>query len=120
MARILIVDDSPTDTLTLSRMLEKHGHEYFCADDGNSAISIAQSQQPDIILMDVVMPELNGYQATRKLSQHALTAHIPIVLISSKNQESDRVWGLRQGAKAYLNKPAKEAELMQLINEVSG
>lgn len=119
MARVLIVDDSPTDKLTLYRMLKKYGHNFLFADDGQSGITLAREKQPDVILMDVVMPELNGYQATRQLSQDKSTSHIPVVLISSKNQESDRVWGLRQGARAYVCKPAAEQELASIIAEVA-
>ena len=79
---------------------------------------MAVAHLPDVILMDVVMPEMNGFQATRKISRDKVTAHIPIVIISTKNQETDRVWGKRQGAKEYLTKPINEAELMQVIRTV--
>jgi len=118
MARVLIVDDSPTDTVAIYRMLKKYGHNVMFADSGMSGIAMAREQQPDVILMDVVMPEINGYQATRRLSQDKMTAHIPVVMVSSKTQETDRVWGLRQGAKAYVCKPASEEELAGIIDEV--
>jgi twitching motility two-component system response regulator PilH len=118
MARVLIVDDSPTDTVAIYRMLKKHGHNVMFADGGLSGIAMAREQQPDVILMDVVMPEINGYQATRRLSQDKMTAHIPVVMVSSKTQETDRVWGLRQGAKAYVCKPASEAELAGIIKDM--
>ena len=117
MARVLIVDDSPTDKLAIYSMLKKYGHNFVFAEDGQSAITAAREKQPDIILMDVVMPELNGYQATRKLLNDKETAHIPVIMISSKTQESDRLWGLRQGARAYVCKPAVESELEAIINE---
>lgn len=117
MARVLIVDDSPTDKLAIYGMLKKYGHNFLFADDGESAIATAREKQPDIILMDVIMPDLNGYQATRKLLKDKDTAHIPVVMVSSKTQESDRYWGMRQGARAYVCKPAVEAELAAIINE---
>jgi twitching motility two-component system response regulator PilH len=118
MARVLIIDDSPTDKQAIYGMLQKYGHECTFADNGVAGITSAQISQPDIILMDVVMPELNGYQATRRLTQDQATAHIPVIMISSKNQETDRVWGLRQGAKAYLCKPVDAEELAKTIAEL--
>lgn len=118
MARVLIIDDSPTDKQALYGMLKKYGHQFMFADDGLAGIATAKEKRPDVILMDVVMPELNGYQATRRLTQDADTAHIPVIMISSKSQESDRVWGLRQGAKAYVCKPASADELAKLIAEL--
>ena len=117
MARVLIVGDSPTDKLAIYSMLKKYGHNFLFADDGASAVATAREKQPDIILMDVIMPDLNGYQATRKLQKDKDTAHIPVVMVSSKTQDSDRYWGLRQGASAYVCKPAVEAELAAIINE---
>lgn len=118
MARVLIIDDSPTDKQAIYGMLKKYGHQFTFADNGLAGIESAQKMQPDVILMDVVMPELNGYQATRRLTQDQVTAHIPVIMISSKNQETDRVWGLRQGAKAYLSKPVDEEELAKIIAEL--
>lgn len=88
------------------------------ATDGEQAVDMAQSQLPHLILMDVVMPGLNGFQATRRLTKDPATAHIPIVIVSSKHQETDRMWGMRQGAKGYLGKPVAEADLMMQINEL--
>ena len=119
MACVLVVDDSPTDTAAFKEMLTRHGHSVIFATDGNGAIAATKEQKPDIILMDVVMPSLNGYQATRRLSQDKDTAHIPVVMISSKTQESDRVWGLRQGAKAYICKPTSETELVGIIDSMA-
>lgn len=116
MARILIADDSPTEIYVLQKMLEKHGYEVLTAEDGEQAVTVTESQKPDLILMDVVMPKLNGFQATRKLTKQDSTKHIPIVIVSSKNQETDKLWGLRQGAKGYMGKPVDEKELLELIN----
>lgn len=118
MANILIVDDSPIDQKELSSILEKNGHSVISADNGESGVAIANSQKPDLILMDVVMPGLNGFQATRQISKGNDTSHIPIILVSSKDQETDRQWGLRQGAKSYMVKPVKDKDLLQEIDSL--
>ncbi|WP_343851047.1 response regulator, partial [Rhodanobacter soli] len=113
MARILIVDDSPSQLLGIKRIVEKLGHETLSAEDGAAGVEVAKAEKPDLILMDVVMPNLNGFQATRTISKNAETAHIPIILVTTKDQETDKVWGMRQGAKAYVTKPIKEEELLK-------
>ncbi|MGA9332878.1 MAG: twitching motility response regulator PilH [Rudaea sp.] len=118
MARILIVDDSPSQLVGLKRIVEKLGHEALTAEDGSAGVEIAKREVPDLILMDVVMPNLNGFQATRTISKDAKTSHIPIVLVTTKDQETDRVWGMRQGAKAYVTKPIDEAELTATIKQL--
>lgn len=115
MARILIVDDSPTETYRFREILEKHGHQVLEAANGADGVAVARTEQPDLVLMDVVMPGLNGFQATRQLTKDAETAHIPIVIVTTKDQETDRVWGKRQGARDYLTKPIDEEQLMQVI-----
>jgi twitching motility two-component system response regulator PilH len=120
MANILIVDDSPTQIANLTRILEPQGHRVTTAADGEEGIAKATADQPDLVLMDVVMPGLNGFQATRKLSRDPSTQHIPIILVSTKDQETDRIWGLRQGAKGYLVKPPDASELLGLITELLG
>ena len=115
MARILIVDDSPSQLLGLKRIVEKLGHESLTAEDGAAGVEAAKRERPDLILMDVVMPNLNGFQATRIISKDPDTAHIPVVLVTTKDQETDRVWGMRQGAKAYVTMPIKEDELVATI-----
>jgi twitching motility two-component system response regulator PilH len=117
MARILIVDDSPSQLLGIKRIVEKLGHETLSAEDGAAGVEVAKAEMPDLILMDVVMPNLNGFQATRTISKNADTAHIPIILVTTKDQETDRVWGMRQGAKAYVTKPIKEEELLKALQE---
>jgi twitching motility two-component system response regulator PilH len=117
MARILIVDDSPSQLMNIRRIVEKLGHEAITAEDGATGVEVAKRELPDLILMDVVMPNLNGFQATRSIAREPSTQHIPIILVSTKDQETDRVWGLRQGAKAYLTKPFKEAELSAIITK---
>ena len=116
MARILVVDDSPTEVFQFKDMLEKIGHEVIIARNGRDGVEAATNEQPDMVLMDIVMPDMNGFQATRQLSRSAQTSHIPVVIISSKDQDTDRVWGARQGARAYITKPVDEAELIKLIN----
>jgi twitching motility two-component system response regulator PilH len=121
MARILIVDDSPSQLMGIRRIVEKLGHEVFTAEDGAAGVEVAKREIPDLILMDVVMPNLNGFQATRTISREPTTKHIPIVLVTTKDQETDRVWGMRQGARAYLTKPFSEVELSEAITKyVSG
>ncbi len=116
MAQILIVDDSPTEIHVLKSMLEKHGFEVETAENGTEGIERAKELKPDLILMDVVMPGLNGFQATRQLTRDAETASIPVLIVTTKDQETDRVWGMRQGAKDYLTKPVTEKSLLEKIN----
>jgi len=118
MTRILIVDDSPSQLIGLKRIVEKMGHQVITAEDGSAGVEVAKREIPDLILMDVVMPNLNGFQATRTIAKDAKTAHIPIILVTTKDQETDKVWGMRQGAKAYITKPVNEGELMQMINKL--
>jgi len=118
MAKILIVDDSPTELHVLSQMLAKGGFETVTAEDGEEGIERAKSELPDLILMDVVMPGLNGFQATRKLSRDAATKHIPVVMVTTKDQDTDREWGMRQGARDYMVKPVKADELLTKIRSL--
>ncbi|MBN8888235.1 MAG: twitching motility response regulator PilH [Rudaea sp.] len=118
MARILIVDDSPTQLLGLKRIVEKLGHVATTAEDGAAGVDVAKREIPDLILMDVVMPNLNGFQATRTLAREPTTSHIPVILVTTKGQETDKVWGMRQGAKAYVTKPIDEKELAQAIKNL--
>ena len=118
MARILIVDDSPSQLMGMKRIVEKLGHEAVTAEDGAAGVEAAKANMPDLILMDVVMPNLNGFQATRAISKEATTAQIPVVLVTTKDQETDKVWGMRQGAKAYITKPFTETQLVEVINSL--
>lgn len=112
MARILIVDDSPTDLLKLRQALEKEGFQVTEASSGDDAIAKAKAQKPDVIVMDVVMPGMNGFQATRTLTRDPDTKDVPVIVCSSKNQETDKMWAKRQGAREYMVKPVKEADLI--------
>ncbi|MCP5326105.1 MAG: response regulator [Oceanospirillaceae bacterium] len=118
MATVLIVDDSPTLMDAHKRMLENHHHTVITASDGEEGINIALAQNPDLILMDVVMPRMNGFQATRKLSRDPQTRHIPIIMVTSKDQETDILWGKRQGAKDYLIKPIAEPTLISTVQRL--
>ncbi len=120
MALILVVDDSPSELFVLTKILEKHDHQVITAENGELAIELANSKRPSLILMDVVMPNMNGFQTTRQLSKDASTTDIPIIIVSSKNQETDHLWGLRQGAKGYLSKPIDESLLIFEINKLLG
>ncbi len=115
MAQILIVDDSPTEIHVLTTILEKLGHTVETATNGEEGIARAKELKPDLILMDVVMPGMNGFQATRQISKADETSHIPIIIVTTKDQETDRVWGLRQGAKDYLTKPVDEGTLIEKV-----
>jgi twitching motility two-component system response regulator PilH len=115
MALVLIVDDSPTEQHIFCKALERHGYQTVVASDGEEAIATAEQVHPEVIVMDVVMPGMNGFQATRKLSQNPATKDIPIVIVSGKGQETDRIWGLRQGAAQYLVKPVQEGQLAKAV-----
>lgn len=120
MAKILIVDDSPTQMANMIKIVESHGHQTVTATNGLEGVEKAKAELPDLILMDVVMPELNGFQATRKITKDPATAHIPVILVTTKDQDTDKVWGERQGAKAYLVKPVQENALISKVNELLG
>jgi len=120
MPVVLIVDDSVTELHAYQQMLEKHGFEVESATDGESSIQKARDVKPDLILMDVVMPGMNGFQATRSLAKDPATAGIPVIIITTKDQETDKVWGLRQGARDYIVKPVKENDLIQRVTDVLG
>lgn len=120
MARILIVDDSPTDVHVLKTMLERNGYETLAVADGEDGIAKAKGEKPDLILMDVVLPGISGFQATRQITKSPDTASIPVIIVTTKDQETDRVWGLRQGAKDYITKPVSEADLMAKLRAVLG
>lgn len=118
MAKILIVDDSPTEIHVLQTILEKNGHEVVVAGSGEEAVVKAKETMPNLVLMDVVMPGMNGFQATRQLSKQDETATIPVIIVTTKDQETDKVWAMRQGAKDYIVKPVKEKGLMEHVNMV--
>ncbi len=118
MATILIIDDSPTELHLFQNMLEKSGVETLVADSGEDGIRQAETARPDCILMDVVMPGMNGFQATRKLTHDPRTSSIPVIMITTKDQETDKIWGMRQGAVEYIVKPIGQKELVAKIKTV--
>ena len=118
MARILIVDDSPSQLVGIKRIVEKLGHDTVTAEDGAAGVEAAKRELPDLVLMDVVRPNLNGFQATRSITRDPSTRHIPVVLVTTKDQDTDRVWGMRQGAKAYITKPFNEADLAEVLGQL--
>ena len=113
--KVLVVDDSPTERYYLVDLLNKNGFVTETAENGDEGIAKARATHPDLILMDVVMPGVNGFQVTRMLSRDAATKDIPVIMCTSKDQETDRVWGMRQGAVAYLVKPIVLVDLMDKI-----
>ena len=118
MAVVLVIDDSPTELHLFQRMLQKAGFETLVADSGEDGIAAAKNARPDCILMDVVMPGMNGFQATRKLTRDADTKNIPVIMVTTKDQETDKIWGMRQGAVEYIVKPVVEKDLVALIKRV--
>jgi twitching motility two-component system response regulator PilH len=118
MPRILIVDDSPTETHKIAAILSKNGFEVITAESGEQGVEVAKAELPDVVLMDIVMPGLNGFQATRLLCKDDKTSHIPVIIVTTKDQETDRVWGERQGAKGYLTKPVDDQTLIGAINKL--
>ncbi|MGZ3160100.1 MAG: response regulator [Burkholderiaceae bacterium] len=117
--KILIVDDSSTARHFLVDVLSKGGYEVISAENGDEAILKAKAEMPDLILMDVIMPGINGYQATRTITKDEATKHIPVLMITSKDMETDRIWGMRQGATAFLSKPIEPAVLLTKIRELN-
>ena len=118
MAVVLIIDDSPTELHLFQNMLEKAGFETLVADSGEEGLKAARASRPDCILMDVVMPGMNGFQATRRLTKDPVTASIPVIMITTKDQDTDKIWGMRQGAVEYVVKPVKDKDLVAMINTV--
>jgi len=112
VALILIVDDSPTEVHVFQKALERHGYRTAAAADGAEGIKLARDLSPDLIFMDIVMPGMNGYQATRTLANDPKTSAIPIIMVTTKGQETDRIWGLRQGAVDYMVKPVSPDQLV--------
>lgn len=120
MAKILVIDDSLTELHVITGYLQSAGHQTITAENGEDGLSVARSELPDLVLMDVVMPGLNGFQATRKMSRDPVTKEIPVVMITTKDQDTDREWGMRQGARAYLVKPVSSSELLGVVDGLLG
>ena len=116
--KILVVDDSPTERLALSEVLVKNGYQVVTAESGDEAVVKSKSEHPDLILMDVVMPGQNGFQLTRAITRDPRYADVPVIMCTSKGQETDKIWGLRQGAQDYMVKPINPEELLAFVREV--
>jgi twitching motility two-component system response regulator PilH len=114
--KVLVVDDSPTERAFMQGLLKRKGFDVVLAESGEQGIELAKSLKPDLVIMDVVMPGLNGFQATRALTRDDGTKHIPVIICTTKDQETDKIWGMRQGARDYVTKPVNESELMDKIN----
>ncbi len=113
--KILIVDDSATDRQFLIETLSSKGYECVIASNGDEGIAKSKAEQPDLILMDIIMPGIDGYKATRTIVRDDATKHIPVIICTGRNQETDRVWGMRQGAKEFVAKPIDPRELLSKI-----
>ena len=113
--KVLVVDDSKTELMVLTKMLEKNGMSVKTAENADEAFRRLAQEKPDLILMDVVMPGKNGFQVTRAISRDPQYVDVPIIMCTSKTQETDRVWGMRQGARDYITKPVDAGELMAKI-----
>lgn len=118
MATVLLVEDSPTDQHHYKSVLEKKGYQVETLDDGERCVERTRELKPDVILMDVVMPGVNGFEATRQLARDSETAGIPVIMVTTKDQETDKVWAMRQGARDYLCKPIDDASLVKSIQSV--
>lgn len=113
--KILVVDDSPTERFFLSDLLTKNGYTVLTAESGEEALTKSREAVPDLILMDIVMPGTNGFQTTREINRDPAIAHIPVIICTSKTLETDRIWGLRQGARDYVTKPINTKDLLAKI-----
>lgn len=118
MNRILLVEDSPTQAYTTTKMLEKNGYTVIHVNNGQDAVNYAVEQAPDLVIMDIVMADGNGFEATRKLARNESTRNIPVVMLSSKDQATDRLWAKRQGARDYLVKPVNEQDLVRTVTGI--
>ncbi len=120
MTWVMVVEDSPTDMAQLRLFLQRGGFEVLEAETGQDALASIRQNRPACVIMDLVMPGMNGFQATRTLARDPATADIPVIVVSSKSQETDRLWAMRQGAKEYIVKPVKEADLIAKVRAVIG
>jgi twitching motility two-component system response regulator PilH len=118
--KLLIVDDSPTELKLIMEVFSGPEYTVVTASDGEEGVEKAKSEKPDLIILDVVMPKMNGFQACRTIKSEASTQAIPVILLTSKNQKSDEFWGKKQGADVYLTKPFDQAELLKAVSGLLG
>ena len=117
MASILLVEDSPTVQYIVARSLANQGYEVITARDGEEALRVAHEKLPNLLILDVILPKMNGFQVCRALKSAADTAHIPVIMLTAKWKDSDRQWGMEQGADAYLIKPFEDQALFELVSQ---
>ena len=115
MARILLIEDSPTEAAVMTQLLERNGHHVTTSGSAEDGIATCRREKPDLVLMDVVLPGMNGFQATRALSRDETTKDIPVIICTTKSQETDKLWGMRQGAQDYVTKPVDGPALLAKI-----
>jgi len=120
MSRILIAEDSPTDIQFIKSVLSQTGHELVVAMDGDEAERLAKSEPFDLIILDVVMPKKNGFQVCREIKKDEKLKHIPVIMLTSKDQPSDKLWGTKQGADEYLTKPCEPLDLLLTVKKYIG
>ena len=118
MARILLIEDSPTEAAVMTQLLVRNGHQVTTSASAEDGIASCKRDKPDLVLMDVVLPGMSGFQATRALTRDAATSKIPVLIVSTKSMETDRAWGMRQGAVDYVVKPPREEDLLERINQL--
>jgi twitching motility two-component system response regulator PilH len=116
---ILIIDDSPLEMQNLEKILRKKNYTLLTASSGKEGIELAKRRLPDLIIMDIVMDNMDGYEATRVLSKEEKTKNIPVIFCSSKNQKADKIWGVSQGGKGYITKPFNESSVFSELEKVS-
>ena len=119
MLTILVVEDTPSTRDLICNYLRKSGYQVVEANNGKDALTKALNQKPDIVVTDVIMPEMNGFELCRSLKKNPDTQNLPIVLCTSKNQNIDRMWGMKQGANIYLTKPFTEEQIIQAVKSVA-
>lgn len=120
MITILVVEDTPSERELLSHYLRESGYTVIDAVSAQEALSKAIEQKPDVIITDVVMPGMSGFELCRSLKKHPVTEKVPIIICTSKNQEIDRLWGMKQGADAYLTKPFTREQLVRTVKAIVG
>ena len=114
--KVLVVDDSPAELTNIKKIIADMGCIVISASNGKQAVELAKSEKPDIIFMDIIMPDMDGYEATRKLSNDPAVKNIPIIFVSSKNQKADKLWGQMQGGKGYITKPYTPDQILKQIS----